>query len=422
MAKPTKPQWAYGDASYRIEPSTSKKQTGWLSAEKPPFQYMNWIHYQSQAWIDYFETKVENIYPTMMRSAGTLTWNGSTLTFGSAIDVSFRVTTGQQVNRIPTSFSALAIADGEVVVLRKHKTGSSPVTVTAAASYAALDNGQLVVVAESSLTAVQEEYETILFRRNGSLLEIPLNGTSYPSGATFTLGQSYIGSHVHAASDITSGTFADARIAASNVTQHQAALALGASQITSGTFADARIAASNVTQHQAALSIAYGQLTSVPGFLITDTYAFSDINSSFNLGTGGFETTFTDVAGCSITFTVNQTGRWMVNFSGVYFVAVDTVATFFQSSTGLRISDGSAFSPTITPATAGNHPGSTVYWFATPVFLSHVFNFTTTGSKTVILQRKNFAGSNLLVRTLNGGPDGQGVSAGPFFQAFKIGN
>lgn len=67
---------------------------------------------------------------------------------------------------------------------------------------------------------------------------------------------------------ITSGTFADARIASSNVTQHEASLSLGgsqitsgtvaaaridslpASQITSGTFADARIASSNVTQHQ----------------------------------------------------------------------------------------------------------------------------------------------------------------------------
>jgi hypothetical protein len=42
-------------------------------------------------------------------------------------------------------------------------------------------------------------------------------------------------------SKITSGTFADARIAASNVTQHQASLALAASQTTSGAFADARI-------------------------------------------------------------------------------------------------------------------------------------------------------------------------------------
>ena len=54
------------------------------------------------------------------------------------------------------------------------------------------------------------------------------------------------------ASKITSGTFADARIAASNVTQHQASLSIGASQVGSGTFANARIAASNVTQHAVA--------------------------------------------------------------------------------------------------------------------------------------------------------------------------
>ena len=62
-------------------------------------------------------------------------------------------------------------------------------------------------------------------------------------------------------SKITTGTFADARIAASNVTQHQASLAIAASQITSGTFSDSRIAASNVTQHQGALAINSSQIT-----------------------------------------------------------------------------------------------------------------------------------------------------------------
>lgn len=36
-----------------------------------------------------------------------------------------------------------------------------------------------------------------------------------------------VGTHTHAAGDVTSGTFADARIAQSNVTQHQAALTGG---------------------------------------------------------------------------------------------------------------------------------------------------------------------------------------------------
>lgn len=134
-----------------------------------------------------------------------------------------------------------------------------------------------------------------------------------------------------AAGDIASGTFADARIAQSNVTQHQGALsitesqisdlgayitgiggeALGnlgdvtitsiangeilrwngsawinntlaeagiaasshnhaASAITSGTFADARIAQSNVTQHQGALSIAHNQVTGLGSMATQD--------------------------------------------------------------------------------------------------------------------------------------------------------
>ena len=46
-----------------------------------------------------------------------------------------------------------------------------------------------------------------------------------------TISSAYIGSHTHAASDVTSGTFADARIAETNVTQHQAALSITESQI-----------------------------------------------------------------------------------------------------------------------------------------------------------------------------------------------
>lgn len=57
----------------------------------------------------------------------------------------------------------------------------------------------------------------------------------YVSGVTSAIQTQLDGkaatSHVHAASDITSGTFADARIAQSNVTQHQAALTITESQI-----------------------------------------------------------------------------------------------------------------------------------------------------------------------------------------------
>lgn len=108
--------------------------------------------------------------------------------------------------------------------------------------------------------------------------------------------------HDHPASEIISGTFADARVAESNVTQHEAALTIteaqisdlgsyaviadityenlaangdigtGATQVSqgdhthttagivSGTFADARIAESNITQHEAALALTGDQI------------------------------------------------------------------------------------------------------------------------------------------------------------------
>lgn len=119
--------------------------------------------------------------------------------------------------------------------------------------------------------------------------------------------------HTHAAADVVSGTFAIERISAASVTQHQAALSIAWSQltgipafstawdditgkpatfppsahvhdtadVTTGTFADARIAAGNVTQHQAALSIGWAQLTGVPSTFTpaAHVHAAADVTS-----------------------------------------------------------------------------------------------------------------------------------------------
>lgn len=134
-------------------------------------------------------------------------------------------------------------------------------------------------------------------------------------------------SHQHAASDVTSGTFDNARVAVGNVTQHQAALSLAmaqivglvdalaakietstvgsangvagldesqlldpanipglsASQTTSGTFADARIAASSVTQHDDEISPLWSNVRATPttlsGYGITDARTAAQITA-----------------------------------------------------------------------------------------------------------------------------------------------
>ena len=154
------------------------------------------------------------------------------------------------------------------------------------------------------------------------------NLTGVPS--TFTPA-----AHTHAAADVTSGTFANARISEASVTQHQAALSVGWAQLTgvpstftpaahthaatdivSGTFADARVASTNVTQHQAALSIGWAQLTGVPSTftpaahthdaadVITGTFAAARIPSldASKITTGQFgNARLSDIAASKIT-------------------------------------------------------------------------------------------------------------------------
>ena len=57
MSQPSsKPSWVPSDdATKIIEPSTSKKNTGWLAEEKPPYQYFNWFWNVFSKWVDWFQ-------------------------------------------------------------------------------------------------------------------------------------------------------------------------------------------------------------------------------------------------------------------------------------------------------------------------------------------------------------------------------
>ncbi|MCP4481428.1 MAG: hypothetical protein GY817_01180 [bacterium] len=67
MAKPTsKPEWTDGTPANREEPDGSRKSTGFL-AERPPFQWWNWLIWIIGQWVnyleeitDYLKTKVTN--------------------------------------------------------------------------------------------------------------------------------------------------------------------------------------------------------------------------------------------------------------------------------------------------------------------------------------------------------------------------
>lgn len=60
IPKPTaKPDWTSANPSVRTEPTSGKKNTGWNIDERPPREFMNWLFFNIDEWIDYFEQQTD---------------------------------------------------------------------------------------------------------------------------------------------------------------------------------------------------------------------------------------------------------------------------------------------------------------------------------------------------------------------------
>lgn len=47
--------WTDGNALKQVEPSSGKKLLGWTKSERPPFQYMNFLFYNLDAWVKWLD-------------------------------------------------------------------------------------------------------------------------------------------------------------------------------------------------------------------------------------------------------------------------------------------------------------------------------------------------------------------------------
>lgn len=57
LPKPsTNMDWTDGDAAKQVEPSAGKKLLGWVALERPPFEYMNFLFYNTDLWVKYLES------------------------------------------------------------------------------------------------------------------------------------------------------------------------------------------------------------------------------------------------------------------------------------------------------------------------------------------------------------------------------
>lgn len=129
---------------------------------------------------------------------------------------------------------------------------------------------------------------------------------------------------------------------------------------------------------------------------VSATYSGGDIS----IGTTN-DGSFVDVdaTNAKITFTVSAIGKWMVvaNFA----LGTSSVISLSPSSTTLlRLTDSTNNSPSIQPATVAPLNIGLVTSQANPQTLIGVFTFSTTGSKTVKIQKQNTTSTNLGSRTV----------------------
>jgi len=149
-----------------------------------------------------------------------------------------------------------------------------------------------------------------------------------------------------------------------------------------------------------------GDGTTAQPLLRTDTYAESSYNSvNISIGTtndGAFADV--DATNAKITFTVNCTGRYLVNFLFAY-QANAAAGAIFNSLTSFRLTDSSTNSNPIEVGHGVDSDAGSGAQIVYPVNLSHVFNFGSTGSKTVKLQKQNITSTNISSRAVTASAD-----------------
>lgn len=128
MAKPTsKPDWTVGNGSFAtvtVEPSAPEKVSGWAVNQRPPRQFMNWLFYNIDLWIKYFNT------------IGVTEWDTTTTyQLGTIVNVSgvlYRSLANANLNNAVTDVTKWINVTVATNVITVDPSTQSPYTLTAA--------------------------------------------------------------------------------------------------------------------------------------------------------------------------------------------------------------------------------------------------------------------------------------------------
>lgn len=106
-----------------------------------------------------------------MKSLTPLRWDGAKIYFDNNVDIMYRSGAGTYFTSVlqttsPPSTGEISLSDGEVVVMRKDNSATSPDNLAYNANYASMVAGEWAIVAASSLSQSNMQDEIVLFWRH----------------------------------------------------------------------------------------------------------------------------------------------------------------------------------------------------------------------------------------------------------------
>lgn len=117
LAKPaTKPEWTVNNPNFgtvTIEPTAQKKQDGWLADERPPREFMNWLFFNINEWIDYLESISDE-----------------NAALGSIYDFTVGANPGDDYPDLATALADAAVTAGASILVRSNELLSTTIQVT----------------------------------------------------------------------------------------------------------------------------------------------------------------------------------------------------------------------------------------------------------------------------------------------------
>lgn len=182
--------WTSGlSPSQIVQPPTGKQAVGWLEGEAPAYEYMNWLFYITDIWIQYFEAILGSNYVPNMRllTTGTFGYVNSTgvLTWTQPINIS--------IPSLPDSYNQIAagnttLTDGQIAYIQPNLPFTTTGSITNISNQiTGLGSVQGIVVGQQILgTGIPTG--TTVTTISGTNVIMSQNATATVSGENITFG------------------------------------------------------------------------------------------------------------------------------------------------------------------------------------------------------------------------------------------